>query len=200
MGNKEKDHNEGQEAGAKADFLDELLHLIDPFHSEHYDRGFRHGVDSKTEKDPLSEFLFSSGEPKTEERREEPVSNVTQDEDDDDDLFLQYYMEEEEPLSESEPEPEPEPKVEPIVKLSYSKRGSQISITEMTYSFASEEEKAKHFRQMALIEEMLGEKFSEEDEGQDQEKLDGIIKKVESDSVWDNLMGIASMYFLKDKE
>jgi hypothetical protein len=53
MGKKEDDHNRGQEDGAKADFFDQLFHVIDPFTSEHYDKGFRHGVDTTLRNEPF---------------------------------------------------------------------------------------------------------------------------------------------------
>lgn len=204
MGKKEDDHNRGQEDGAKADFFDQFAHFINPFSSEHYDKGFQHGVDTTLEKDPITEFLFSgwSDNSKTEERREESTSSDSQYTDDygDDDDYDNYGYSPSYSFQPASVEPEPEPKPEPIVHTTYSRTTAGLSVTKTTLNFETEEEKAKYLRQEALLKEMLGDEYREDEEDPEQKQLASICKQMESDSALDNIIGAIRLAVLKKNE
>jgi hypothetical protein len=201
MGKKEDDHNRGQEDGAKADFFDQLEHLLDPFHSEHYHKGFQHGVDTTLEKDPLSDFFFSgwSDSPKTEERREEGTSNDSQYTDDYDDDYDDDYNYSSAYSSQHVPA-EPEPKPEPIVHTTYRRTTTGLSVSKVTFNFETEEEKAKYLRQEALLKEMLGDEYGKDEEDPEQERLARIVEQIESGSAFEKLLGVLMLASLKEKE
>jgi hypothetical protein len=213
MNKKEKDHNEGQLAGSKADFFDQAANVVsnalNPFHSDHYQKGFEHGVDSKLEKDPLSEFLFSSGKSKAEARQEEPASNVSQEDDDEDDYYFDddddYYSSYQTQATEPEPDPKPEPiTITSVSDVKVEKTDTSFqysySVNTFTHAWETQEEKDKFLRQAALIKEMSGIDILAEDEDPARKKLAEIPDKLTSGGLHNIIDSVISIVGSKGKE
>lgn len=175
MGSEQDDHNRGQKDGADANLFDYLVEDTNPFSSQEYKEGFRHGYANRPQKD--WKFELPKDEKPKEEKSERNVgpseAKVEASSYDDD-----YYDDDDWEDYEPQPPPPPPPKITyDSVHYTTSDRGFTKTVT--TYEFKTEEEKEEFLEERRSFK---AEFFREHPELLDRELIEeGKQKRIQSD-------------------